>query len=107
MDNHLTRLAVRLGLVVFEDYGVVDRGVELSRSEDVELRLRVREAWKMVSEASGVDPFTLDDFLWSYGRTVCLQGRPRCGSCFLRDVCRSFEMGYFPDEPRYSLTWYY
>lgn len=107
VDNHLTRIAIRLGIIELEDYTIIDKQLELSRSQDIALRMKVREAWKEVSKASGTDPFTLDDFLWVHGRTVCLPGNPRCEDCILKSACRSFETGYFPNEHRHSLTWYY
>ncbi len=107
VDNHLTRIAFRLGIVELDDYTVIDRGIELNRSQDLTIRMKVRNAWKLVSESSRVDPFTLDDFLWMHGRTVCLPGSPRCQDCILKAACRSLEIGYFPGEHKHSLTWYY
>ncbi len=107
VDNHLTRIAFRLGIVELEDHSPIDRQVELNPSQDIKIRMKVRDAWKRVSEASGVDPFTLDDFLWTHGRTICLPRNPRCRDCILRKACRSSRTGYFPSEHRHSLTWYY
>ncbi len=108
VDNHLTRVAIRLGIVVpSEDLlGRMREGTELTRGEDVEVRMTVREAWKEVSNQSGVDPFTLDDFLWPFGRTVCTK-EPDCDNCSLSSVCRAHSTGEYMEEPKHILTWYY
>ncbi len=108
VDNHLTRVAIRLGIVVPSDdlLRKMRDGTELTREEDVEVRMAVREAWKEVSKKSGVDPFTLDDFLWPFGRTVCTE-KPDCVNCPLSSVCRARSTGEYWSEPKHTLTWYY
>ena len=108
VDNHLTRVAIRLGVVLPSEglLGRMREGIELTMEEDVEVRMTVREAWKEVSNESGVDPFTLDDFLWPFGRTVC-KGEPDCVNCPLSSVCRAHSTGEYWEEPKHTLTWYY
>ncbi len=109
VDNHLTRLALRLGIVrLSEDYyRRIERSEEFTSEEDYRLRLAIREAWKRVSMRSGVDPFTLDDFLWKFGRTTCLPENPRCNSCPFSSVCFSRSVNRFWKEHAHVITWYY
>ncbi len=108
VDNHLTRIAVRLGIVLPSESLLesMRESRELTREEDVEVRMVVRQAWKEVSARSGVDPFTLDDFLWPLGRLICTR-EPHCSKCPLSEVCRSNSTGEYWEEPRHTLTWYY
>lgn len=106
VDNHVSRIAYRLGIVDV-DYSWLFSGVELTREEDVEVREKIKLAWRLVSKFSGVDPFTLDDFLWSFGRAVCTRDSPKCGRCPLRAVCKANRLGQYPPEHTHSLTWYY
>lgn len=108
VDNHLTRLALRLGIVrpSRELSLMVERGVELTMEEDVEVRTVVRDAWKEVSIKSEVDPFTLDDFLWAFGRSTCHQD-PYCDECPFKGICRANLTGHYWMEPKHTITWYY
>ena len=106
VDNHLSRIAYRLGIVDV-DYKALFEGVELSREEDAEVRNKVKLAWRLVSRFSGVDPFTLDDFLWSFGRRICVREGPRCAQCPFRRICRANAVGQYPPEHTHVLTWYY
>ena len=93
VDNHLTRIALRLGLVAPEEplLAKIRKGVEASPWEDVALRVAVREAWHLAAEAAGVDDFLLDDLLWTMGRRVCVHGRPRCRGCSGHEACSGGE----------------
>lgn len=106
VDNHLSRIAYRLGIADV-DYRYLFEGVELSREEDVEARRKVKLAWRLVSKFSGIDPFTLDDFLWSFGRKVCVRDRPKCDECPFKAVCKARSLGQYPPEHAHALTWYY
>lgn len=106
VDNHLSRIAYRLGIVDV-DYDILFKGLELTREEDVEVRNKVKLSWRLVAKFSGLDPFALDDFLWSFGRRVCVRDRPRCEECPLRDVCKARSLGRYPPEHAHTLTWYY
>jgi hypothetical protein len=126
VDNHLVRIALRLGIVEV-DKETLERiagGIPFLWEEDVILRLAVRRAYKLVSQAAGVDPFVLDDFLWSFGRKCCTRDDPVCrrgcdeacrkvggcrgGGCSLRLVCRAYEDPLLlVPEHNYINTWYY
>ena len=107
VDNHISRIAIRLGIVTFSNYDVIKKQIELTRDEDIRVRLKIRESWKEVSKKSGCDPFTLDDFLWSFGRTICLREKPKCNECAFRDVCLANRRREYWLEHRHIITWYY
>jgi hypothetical protein len=90
VDNHLTRIALRLGLVRLEEELArkLHGGIEYSPWEDVALRVAVREAWHLVAKRAEVDDFILDDLLWTMGRKLCIHGAPRCRSCSNHPLCR-------------------
>ena len=121
VDNHVTRIALRLGLVRLEPSlrAKLVEGREYTPWEDVELRISIREAWHQVAEVIGVNDFVLDDILWTMGRKVCLQRSPLCkrcsdhpvcenGSCILAPVCPVARGKEKPlDEHVFYNTWWY
>ncbi len=125
VDNHLTRIALRLGIVSVDDETRerIAGQVNLSTDEDVMLRWTVRLAYKELSRASGVDPFILDDFLWLFGRKCCTRDMPTCrsrcrdncrvmngcnGGCVFQRVCRAaLDPLYMVPEHRFLNTWWY
>ena len=112
VDNHLTRIALRLGLVVPEERLLkkIEEREAFTWSEDVMLRLAVRSAYKILSRTAYLDPFVLDDFLWYFGRKVCTREKPACvssGYCFFMKVCPSREEPERLVEHYYVNTYYY
>lgn len=109
VDNHLIKIAYRLGIVVPSQQllNLIKEGIELPAHLDVEIRLKVREAWKKASQHANIDPTVLDDFLWSHGRKVCTRENPHCSKCPLRNVCKAYETGDYIPEHTHVLTWYY
>lgn len=108
VDNHLTRIAIRLGVVRLSSEELLVKQVEVGPEVDRAIREAVKKAWRLVARYSGVDVFTLDDYLWSFGRRACLRGSsPRCGHCPFAEVCLARARGVFLDEHRFTLTWYY
>ncbi len=124
VDNHLTRIALRTGIVrVVRD--LLDKlinGICLSEYEDVYLRFIVREAWHRVAVLSGVNDYRLDDFLWMFGRSCCTRENPVCISkcspkcraingcdvdCLFASVCRSRRKHLLLNEHCYLNTYYY
>ena len=93
VDNHLTRIALRVGLVELEPrlWEKLRRGLEYTPWEDVALRVAVREAWHLAARHAGVDDFLLDDLLWTMGRRICVHGEPRCRRCSGHAACRGGE----------------
>ncbi|MEM0347165.1 MAG: queuosine salvage family protein [Zestosphaera sp.] len=112
VDNHLTRVALRLGLVTPEEdlLKKIKMRETFTWSEDVMLRLVVRSAYKMLSRMTYLDPFILDDFLWYFGRKVCTRDKPACissGECPFLKVCPSREDPEEVVEHHYVDTYYY
>jgi len=80
VDNHLVRVALRLGIVKLPEQLLqkILRGDEFSWDEDIELRFAVREAYKYIARITNIDPLILDDFLWLFGRHCCTKSEPVC-----------------------------
>ncbi len=112
VDNHLTRLALRLKIVEPSkelEAKIVGR-VAVSELEDVEIRRSVRYAYKMVSKLSGIEPDVLDDFLWTFGRRFCKREEPACEygrECPLSSSCPSFGRASYLVEHNFQDTFYY
>ncbi len=126
VDNHLARIAVRLGIVEVDSQTLekIAAGIEFSPEEDVMLRYAARVAYKIVSQESGIDPLVLDDFLWMFGRKCCTRESPTCrggcrdgcsriggcsgGKCIFQHVCRAAaDARYMVPEHRFLETWWY
>ncbi len=112
VDNHVSRLAIRWGLVDI-DSNTLERiagNTSFTMDEDVLLRYSIRIAFKLLSQRSGIDPFILDDFLWSFGRSLCRRDNPLCieDRCPLSPCCRAFrDRLYMVGEHKYYETWHY
>ncbi|MEN2999284.1 MAG: hypothetical protein ABDH61_01735 [Acidilobaceae archaeon] len=124
VDNHLVRIALRAGLVRVDEESLekIAGGVELSEEEDVMIRYATRIAYKEVATRGAIDPFLLDDLLWSFGRSCCLRERPVCrgscsqacaavagcnGGCSLSSLCSAFrEPRFMVPEHRFYSHWY-
>jgi hypothetical protein len=109
IDNHLTRIAYRLGIVRLEDWvqETIKHGLHVDRDLDIRLRLTVRDAWDAVIRIGKIDPIALDDNLWKLGRTTCIMNEPKCDQCPLRNVCQAYSRGVFINEHIHYITYYY
>ena len=126
VDNHLTRIALRTGIVEVDQGTLarIARGIPFEPQEDVLLRLAVRMAYRVVAQEAGVDPFLMDDFLWAFGRKCCTFDSPSCvsgcrqgcssvggcsgTSCVLAPACKAFsDRTYMVPEHSYQETWWY
>ncbi len=109
VDNHLTRIAFRLGIVKLNEklMEIITRQIETSRELDIEIRFKVREAWKKVSEISNKKPTILDDYLWNHGRKICTPENPKCEKCELKSTCKAYRTKIYVKEHKHTLTWYY
>jgi hypothetical protein len=121
VDNHVTRIALRLGIVELEEplRSKLVNGEEFTPWEDIALRVAVREVWHIVATRTGVEDFVLDDILWTMGRKVCIPDIPRCnrcenhpvcsnGSCSLAAVCPVARGEARPiNEHKFLNTWWY
>ncbi|MEB2793509.1 MAG: hypothetical protein G5Z42_02830 [Caldisphaeraceae archaeon] len=83
IDNHLVRVAFRIGMLTADEATLekMALGLSFSKDEDVLIRYEAREAYRLLSQFSGIDPFILDDIFWSFGRNCCTEEKPSCLSC--------------------------
>ncbi|MCD6301351.1 MAG: iron-sulfur cluster loop [Staphylothermus sp.] len=111
VDNHLTRIAYRLGLVMVSGrlWDKIRGCVEVSREEDILLRMIIRRAYRMLAEKSRLDPGKIDDHFWLMGKKICLRDEPpRCNECLFKQVCLARKNNNFMvSEHKYYNTWYY
>ncbi len=111
VDNHLSRIAYRTGLVAVSGslWSKIKEGVEVSLEEDVLLRFTIRRAYRLISQKSGVNARYVDDYFWIMGRTICLRDdKPLCDKCFFKGFCRARKNNAFMvSEHVFYNTWYY
>ncbi len=109
VDNHLTRIAIRLGLVELSQrfINMIKNNIPFTPKDDVNLRSLVRDSWKIVSMNSHIDAFSLDDYLWNLGRSTCIYDKPDCSKCQLRSACNAYKNGVFINEHRFYVTFWY
>ncbi|WP_245526390.1 iron-sulfur cluster loop [Desulfurococcus mucosus] len=111
VDNHLSRIAYRLGIVMVSGslWAKIRGHVEVTRSEDTLLRLIVRRGYEAVADKAGLDPGVVDDYFWLMGRNTCLrEGEPRCDKCLFKGFCKARRNSSFMvPEHHYYDTWYY
>ncbi len=127
VDNHLTRIAIRTGIVDV-DTEVLEKiaaGIEFSPEEDIILRYNARLAYRIAAQAGGIDPFIMDDLLWQFGRYCCTRDAPVCksnctpgcrrlggcssdGKCIMTGVCLADKNPlYMVNEHNFLNTWWY
>jgi hypothetical protein len=80
VDNHLTRIALRTGIVTVSS---VLAETLRSRSPvvseiDISLRRKTSKAFSIVGEQANRSVLELDDFFWHFGRQCCLLTAPVC-----------------------------
>ncbi|MEM1702062.1 MAG: iron-sulfur cluster loop [Desulfurococcaceae archaeon] len=111
VDNHLCRIAYRLGLVMVSGnlWEKIKRGIEVSWEEDVLLRLFVKRSYRLLSQRAGISPDIIDDHFWLMGRGICLKDiEPMCGRCMFKNTCRARNNASFMvNEHVHYNTWYY
>ena len=127
VDNHLVRIAVRVGAVSLDQEALerIAAATPFSWEEDVMIRTAARTAYKEAARAGGVDLFVMDDLLWAYGRACCTRENPACiagctrkceeiggcteeGESILADLCLARkDRRYLVNEHNYLDTWYY
>ncbi len=116
VDNHVARIAYRIGIVDVEENlkPLLEWRRHATPQEDVLLRTTIREAWHLVAEEAGIDDYTLDDHLWSFGRRICKPEKPNCNKCHKHPLCRNNNCifkdicrGRSIKEHLYIDTWWY
>jgi len=130
VDNHLTRIALRTGLVTVTSglANALRQRSPVVPETDIVLRRKISRAFSMVGERANRSVLELDDFFWHFGRQCCLLDNPICvtgctskcyvsthllkvpchGVCPLHSVCLAYENDDQRAlvEPRLE-TWYY
>ncbi len=134
VDNHLTRIALRYGIVRVLDHKLKNKlisSLPATAYEDQVIRKAVREAYAVVVKQRELDPTVVDDILWNLGRSCCWlkRERPACREshcvfpkCTLTRILKESCEGLCPlsrgclasmddrylllKEPNYR-TWYY
>ncbi|MEM4851880.1 MAG: iron-sulfur cluster loop [Desulfurococcaceae archaeon] len=111
VDNHLSRIAYRLGLVMVSGpiWDKIRNGIDVTSEEDFILRLVIRRAYRQVAEKAGLSPVTIDDYFWIMGRTICLRDEPpHCEKCLFKGFCRArVNAAFMVKEHAFPYTWYY
>ncbi|MCD6487817.1 MAG: iron-sulfur cluster loop [Desulfurococcales archaeon] len=111
VDNHLTRIALRTGLVKVRGrlWNYIKSFQPVSYTDDILIRYVVRIAYKEVSRKSTKPVSYIDDILWKLGRTTCLRDEiPKCNVCLFKDFCIARkDKRYMVKEHNYYNTWYY
>lgn len=130
VDNHLTRIALRIGIVKPNPQllNLIISSKEVEDDVDVLIRFSVREAFSLICYEAKIRPLYLDDLLWSLGRTCCTRNRPVCsfscakiicptksiisscnGKCPLMEVCEAAERNNARGIYEHTKidTWYY
>jgi hypothetical protein len=111
VDNHLSRVAYRLGLVMISGplWLKIKNSVEVSAEEDLILRFTVKRAYRYVASKSGLSTTVIDDSFWTMGRRTCTRDyTPQCERCLFKGYCRARRnTAFMVNEHVYYNTWYY
>ena len=98
VDYHLQRIALRSGMVVILDEGLLSKlrlRRFVSEEEHQAIRYACLEAYRLVGEYSGFSQLEVDQLFWHLGRSCCHQDHePACGPrapCSWRDGCSLME----------------
>ncbi len=121
VDNHLMRIAVRLGIV--KPIGSMEKyftswSIEADKELDIVFRLIARRAYRFLANIADISPFILDDFLWKLGREKCMFNSPKCSedasigstkTCPFIDICEQYlrRKTVILNEHKFLNTWYY
>jgi hypothetical protein len=80
VDNHLTRIALRVSIVSVSSNLAQKLRMQqpISLDTDVFLRSKIADAYSLVGQSAKRSVLELDDFLWHFGRQCCLMAEPIC-----------------------------
>jgi hypothetical protein len=93
IDYHMMRVSLRTGIITILDKDLerkLKNREEAMPEDDLEIRSKAQEAYKIVSEVSGFDVADLDLIVWSLGRSCCdWRHDPICssGKCSFSENC--------------------
>jgi hypothetical protein len=88
VDNHLTRIALRTGIIEIEDeptYTRLHNDDPFTMEEDIILRRVVRQTYFKLFKAANRNFREVDDFFWVLGRTHCLNIKDPLCEAFVHD----------------------
>lgn len=107
VDYHIMRTTLRMGCVRIVDGDLRSRLADRSwvdAEPETGIRLAARDAIYGLCDRSGLDVGSVDGFLFSLGRSICLEmDPPKCRECPLAPVCAR-EVDLF--QPVYRTTAY-
>ncbi len=107
VDYHIMRTTMRTGCVSIVDNDLRNRLVDrawIDAEPEAGIRLAARDAICDLCTSSGLDVGSVDGFLFSLGRSICLETEPpKCGECPLAFACAQ-EVELF--QPIYRTTAY-
>lgn len=80
VDNHLTRIALRTGIVTVSPVlaDTLQKRSPVVSETDIALRQKISKAFSIVGEQAKRSVLELDDFFWHFGRQCCLLEAPIC-----------------------------
>jgi len=80
VDYHLERVSLRIGIVKVDEIekNMLIKGKRVSQKFDLNLRKKIGDGVKEISNISKVGVEKLDQIFWSLGRSICLKGGPMC-----------------------------
>lgn len=111
VDNHLSRIAYRLGLVMVSGHiwDKIKSNINVTFEEDLLLRFVIRRAYRQLAEKAGLYPAVIDDYFWIMGKTICLRDEPPyCERCLFKGFCRArMNTAFMVKEHTFPHTWYY
>jgi hypothetical protein len=96
IDYHLINMAVKLNLIEVATDITPKLAACQALSPDDEWRLRsaCADAYRALGHQSGVDPYKLDDILWSESRRNCQIAPYNCKQCLFDPVCHKNVVGF-------------
>jgi hypothetical protein len=80
VDNHLTRIALRVGIVTVSSNLAQKLRMQkpVSSDTDIFLRSTIADGYSLVGQSAKRSVLELDDFFWHFGRQCCLTMKPIC-----------------------------
>jgi hypothetical protein len=91
VDYHIMRTALRTGCVAITDLDTrirLEARAWVEAKSEASIRLATRDSIRSLCDLSGLDVARVDGFLFTLGRTVCLETEPpMCEQCPLAAVC--------------------
>jgi len=92
VDNHLTRIALRTGIINIQDSEITRRlsaEAPFTLAEDLELREAVRDAFTEIFHGIPLNFRELDDLFWVLGRSHCIHSKnPLCQGYVHNSKCQ-------------------